>query len=212
MPSQKRQNFQNKQRGPQREGYSYILFHKPFNVLCQFSPEKGKTTLADYLSIAKDIYPAGRLDYDSEGLLLLSNDNALKSRLLDPVFGHEREYLAFVDGIPSEEELEKFRAGLTIENYQTKPAAIEIADRPGWLQERSIPPRTYENKSYSWLRIILTEGKNRQVRKMTAAIGHPTLRLIRARILNITIEGLQPGQSRELEPEELATMQAQLSL
>jgi 23S rRNA pseudouridine2457 synthase len=206
----RRESIQRHRPDPKRE-FFYYVFNKPYNVICQFSPQEDKKTLADFLKISKDVYPAGRLDYDSEGLLLLSNDNALKARLLDPAFAHEREYLAFVEGVPDRYEMDRFREGLAIEGYKTKPAHIEIAEQPDWLTDRIPPPRTYETKAYSWLRITLTEGKNRQVRKMTAAIGHPTLRLLRVRIMNIKIDGIAPGDYRALTKVEITELKKLLA-
>ncbi len=188
----------------------YIAFHKPYGVLCQFTDEKGRTTLKDFIKVQKDVYPVGRLDTDSEGLLLLTNDSSLNNRLLDPKFGHERVYLAFVEGIPGQEELAKFRTGIDIQGYTTQPAKIEIATEPSWLSERLPPPRVYETKLYSWVKIVLTEGKNRQVRKMAAAIGHPVLRLIRVRIMNIKLNTLPQGEMRDLTKEEVAVLKKSL--
>ena len=190
----------------------YIAFHKPYGVLSQFTSEEGKQTLKDYLKVQKDVYPVGRLDTDSEGLLLLTNDTSVNNRLLDPKYEHERVYLAFVEGIPAQEELAKFRNGVVIGDYTTKPAKIEIASEPSWLSERVPPPRVYETKLYSWIKVILTEGKNRQVRKMAAAIGHPVLRLIRVRILNIKLNQLKPGEKRDLTKEEVTLLRKSLSL
>lgn len=183
--------------------YTYIVFNKPFNVISQFSPEGDKKTLADYLKIAKDIYPIGRLDYDSEGLLLLTNDNQLKARLTDLKYNHEREYLVFADGKPCSDAKAMFSRGIKFNDYTSKPAKIEFINNPAWLWERVPPPRTYDTHEYSWLKIVLTEGKNRQVRKMTAAVGCPTLRLVRTRILNIKLGKLSPGEFRKLTDAEL---------
>lgn len=201
-----------KRKNTPRSDFSYYVCNKPYAVLCQFSPEAGKLTLADVLKVEKDVYPVGRLDYDSEGLLLLTNDNAVKARLIDPTYSHEREYLVFTEGVPDKSELQNFATGLQLGTLKTKPAKIQIVDEPAWLGERVPPPRTYLTKAYSWLKIILTEGKNRQVRKMTAAIGHPTLRLVRTRILNLRIDGLKSGGYRQLTKKELSELKAQLSL
>ena len=194
----------------QGKQFYYFAFHKPYGVLCQFTDEKGRTTLKDFIKVQKDVYPVGRLDTDSEGLLILTNDHSMNNRLLDPKFEHERVYLAFVEGIPSQEELAHFRTGVEIQDYKTKPAKIEIATEPSWLAERLPPPRTYETKLYSWVKIVLTEGKNRQVRKMGAAIGHPVLRLIRVRILNIKLNSLPQGEMRELTTEEVVLLKKNL--
>ncbi len=187
----------------QFDNHIYIAFNKPFNVLSQFTSEDGKATLASFIKTKNDVYPIGRLDYDSEGLLLLTNDPKLKENLINPKYNHEREYLVFAEGVPTKEALARFRRGLTIQDYRTKPAQIEIISAPDWLNERIPPPRVYETKKYSWLKIILTEGKNRQVRKMTAAIGHPTLRLVRKRIMTITFPDLKPGTARFITPDEI---------
>lgn len=182
--------------------FSYILFYKPFHVLTQFTPEEGKKTLADFLDIAKDIYPVGRLDYDSEGLLLLTNDNRLKQRLLEPEFGHKRTYWVQVEGEITEEAISKLEKGVMIsvngKKHKTKPAIAKKLDREPELPERDPPIRYRANIPDSWLSLTLTEGKNRQVRRMTAAVGYPTLRLVRYSIEKLTIDGMMPGEYRVL--------------
>ncbi len=176
----------------------YILFYKPYAVLSQFSPEPGKQTLKDFLSLPKDIYPVGRLDYDSEGLLLLTNDNEIKTKLTDPKFEHPKTYLAQVENIPTEKALLQLRTGVTVEGKKTKPADIELLSEEPILPPRSTPIRFRKNILTVWIKIILREGRNRQVRKMTAAIGHPTLRLLRIKIGNLEIQDLQPGEWKEI--------------
>ncbi len=177
----------------------YFLFYKPYQVLSQFSPEPGKETLSDYLSLPKDVYPVGRLDYDSEGLLLLTNDSQIKSTLTDPKFGHPKTYLAQVERIPNEEALQRLREGVVIEGVKTKPAEIELLTEEPVLPPRSVPIRVRKNIPTAWLQIVLREGRNRQVRKMTAAVGHPTLRLVRIKIGTLEIGPLKPGEWKEIE-------------
>jgi 23S rRNA pseudouridine2457 synthase len=181
----------------------YILFYKPFDVLSQFSPENGKQTLADFMSLPKDIYPVGRLDYDSEGLLLLTNDNDIKHRFTDPKFDHAKTYLVQVERIPSEESLLQLRNGVVIEGKKTKLASALLLHSEPALPPRSIPIRFRKTIPTAWIELTITEGRNRQVRKMTAAVGHPTLRLVRVKIGNISIENLKPGEWLEVTKEAL---------
>jgi len=181
----------------------YYIFYKPYMVMSQFSPEGEKQTLAHYLShLAKDIYPVGRLDYDSEGLLLLTNDTVLTHRLLEPKFAHKRTYWVQVDGDINDEAIAQLCNGVIINNngkdYKTKPAVAKkiIAQE---VPERNPPIRYRKNIPTSWISLTLTEGKNRQVRKMTAKVGYPTLRLIRYSIGKVTIENLQPGACIEVD-------------
>lgn len=185
--------------------FEYIIFYKPFQVLSQFSPEGEKQTLADYLEgIEKDIYPVGRLDYDSEGLLLLTNDKQLQHHLTEPKFEHYRTYWVQVDGDITAEAIKKLEQGVMINNngkqYQTKPAQVKKFTKEPKVPERNPPIRFRANIPTSWIALTLTEGKNRQVRKMTAAVGFPTLRLIRYSIDKINIEGLQPGDHQVMGP------------
>ncbi len=184
----------------------YILFNKPYAVLSQFTPQPGKQTLADFLSLPNDIYPAGRLDFDSEGLLLLTNDNAVKHALTDPEAGHSKTYLAQVERIPDAAALKKLQTGITIEGKKTRPADVHLLTEEPDLPERPVPIRFRKNVPTSWLSIVLREGRNRQVRKMTAAVGHPTLRLIRIRIGSIGIGNLLPGEWKELSPTDIVAM------
>jgi 23S rRNA pseudouridine2457 synthase len=182
--------------------FRYFIIYKPFQVLSQFTSEDGKKTLKDFFSVTADIYPVGRLDFDSEGLLLLTNDKQLNHRLLNPLFQHEREYWVQVDGIISPTAIEKLEAGVSItvdsRDYQTKKCKAEFFPTPPDVPERIPPIRFRKHIPTSWIRMILTEGKNRQVRKMTAAAGYPTLRLIRVRIGDLKLDELEPGEMREL--------------
>lgn len=178
----------------------YYLIYKPFQVLCQFSPVAGKETLADHFDFPKDVYPIGRLDFDSEGLLLLSNDKSLNAKLLEPGKAHEREYWVQVEGAITPEALSQLSSGVIInidgKAYNTLPAyAMAIKGEPK-LPARNPPIRFRQNIPTSWLSLALREGKNRQVRRMTAAVGFPTLRLVRWRFGNLTASGLEPGDYR----------------
>lgn len=185
--------------------FEYYLFYKPFQTLTQFSPAESKKTLSDYLpGIKKDIYPVGRLDYDSEGLLLLTNDKQLNHRLLNPLFLHEREYWAQVEGTATAEALQQLSKGVHInvdgKSYRTKKANAFLLPDDLIVPDRNPPIRVRQSIPTSWLSLCLVEGKNRQVRKMTAAVNLPTLRLIRYRIGSITIEGMQPGDLIDAGP------------
>jgi len=179
--------------------YKYFLFNKPYRVLSQFSKEGDKKTLADFFpDVPKNIYPVGRLDYDSEGLLLLTDDKSLTSRLLEPSFEHPRTYLVQVDGAITGAAVEKLEKGVSIniegKIYHTKKAKGKIIQPPAIIKERNPPVRFRKNIPTSWISLTLTEGKNRQVRKMTAAVGYPTLRLIRYSIGNIKLDGIEEGK------------------
>ncbi|MEW6467615.1 MAG: pseudouridine synthase [Bacteroidota bacterium] len=181
--------------------HRYYIIYKPYGMLSQFTPEHGKATLAGLHKFPKDVYPVGRLDADSEGLLLLTNDKRLNHLLLDPAHGHQRSYLAQLDGQVTEEALESLRKGVCIQvndkDHLTLPAFAELIPAPD-VPERNPPVRYRKNIPTSWIKLRLTEGKNRQVRKMTAAVGFPTLRLIRVSIGGIELGGLQPGTYKEL--------------
>jgi 23S rRNA pseudouridine2457 synthase len=184
----------------------YLLVYKPFEVLSQFTPESGHATLADLgFAFPKDVYPVGRLDADSEGLLMLTNDSALKHRLLEPMFAHRKTYWIQVEGEITQDALLHLRQGVDIsvngQRYHTLPAQARAIDEPA-LPPRTPPIRFRASIPTSWLELALTEGKNRQVRKMTAAVGFPTLRLLRARIGSLALEGMEPGQVRELTAPE----------
>ena len=184
----------------------YFIVHKPYQVLSQFSSEGDKKTLKDFFDVPSDVYPVGRLDYDSEGLLILTNDKKLNRFLLDPVNGHEREYWVQVEGMIDDCAIKKLQDGVAItingKKYHTKKCEVEKIF-PANIEERKPPIRVRKLVPDSWINIILTEGKNRQVRKMTAHVGFPTLRLIRYRIEKITIDGLKSGEMKVLTQAEL---------
>ncbi len=178
--------------------HDYYVFYKPFQVLCQFSAEGDKKTLADFFpGVKKDVYPVGRLDFDSEGLLLLTNDKQLNHQLLNPLFVHQREYWAQVEGIPDENALQVLRQGTSInvdgKMYRTKPAKVNWMQTEPLVPERNPPIRFRQHIPTSWLSLTLIEGKNRQVRKMTASVNLPTLRLIRYSIGSVRLDHMQPG-------------------
>ena len=171
---------------------SIILFNKPFRVLCRFTDQEGRKTLADYLPFP-GIYPTGRLDYDSEGLLLLTDDGQLQQHITDPRHRTAKTYLAQVEGIPDEKVLNQLRGGVRLKDGWTRPARVELVLPPD-IWERVPPIRCRPNVPVTWLRLTITEGRNRQVRRMTAAVGHPTLRLVRTEIGPWSLGTLQPGQ------------------
>ncbi|PZV10421.1 MAG: pseudouridine synthase [Leptolyngbya sp.] len=206
----KRTNSKNEAVSPRR----YVLFYKPYNVLCQFTDVEGdlrsdpsgkRPTLKSYIPIP-DIYAVGRLDYDSEGLLLLTNHGQLQHRLSDPRFRHPRTYWVQVERVPDESDLERLRQGIALQDYQTRPAAIALLPDEPSLSPRDPPIRFRKTIPTAWLAMTLTEGRNRQVRRMTAAIGFPTLRLVRVAIGDLTLVGLNPGQWRELTHAEVIAL------
>ncbi len=174
-----------------------ILLNKPYNVLCQFTDAQGRATLADYLPI-KDVYAAGRLDQDSEGLVVLTDDGGLQHRIADPKHKLAKTYWTQVEGIPDEKALDRLRNGILLNDGKTRPAKIRRINPPESLWPRDPPVRFRKTVPDCWLEISLSEGRNRQVRRMTAAIGHPTLRLIRYAIGDWTLDGLAPGKWREI--------------
>lgn len=176
-----------------------IALNKPFNVLCKFSPEPGRQTLADYVDI-REVYPAGRLDTDSEGLVLLTDDGALQGRIAHPRHKLAKTYWAQVEGLPADEALRALSAGVDLGDFTTQPAMARLIPEPAGLWSRDPPIRFRARIPTSWIELTLREGKNRQVRRMTAKVGHPTLRLIRAAIGRVTLEGLAPGQWRKVDP------------
>ncbi len=171
-------------------------------MLSAFTDPSGKSTLKELYDFPKDVYPVGRLDADSEGLLILTDDKSLTDLLLNPFYQHEREYFVQVEGIPGEQDLEPLRTGVTIKNRKTLPAEAEIIPSPS-LPPRIPPIRERKNVPDSWIRIVLREGKNRQVRRMTAAIGFPTLRLVRVRIENIHLGNMIPGEVKKLSEKDI---------
>lgn len=181
-----------------------LRFWKPYQVLTKFTDEAGRATLADYIDVP-DVYAAGRLDYDSEGLLLLTNDGQLNAQLTQPRYAHPRTYWAQVERIPDEAALQALREGVEIKGGLTRPAQACLIDPPD-LPERPVPIRFRKNVPDCWLELVLTEGRNRQVRRMTAAVGHPTLRLVRAAIGDITLDGLQPGEFATLSSQQITAL------
>ncbi|MDB9375348.1 rRNA large subunit pseudouridine synthase E [Nodularia sphaerocarpa] len=183
--------------------YRYIIFYKPYGVLSQFTQETPKhSTLKDYIPV-RDVYPVGRLDWDSEGLLLLTNDGQLQHRLAHPRFGHQRTYWVQVERIPDVDAINQLQTGVEIQDYRTQPAQVRLLLEAPHLPERNPPIRFRQNIPTAWLEMTLTEGKNRQVRRMTAAVGFPTLRLVRVSIAHLNLDGLQLGEWRDLMPTEL---------
>jgi len=187
--------------------HRYLLFYKPFDVLSQFTDnsQPPRSTLKDYVPV-RSVYPVGRLDHDSEGLMLLTSHGALQHRLSDPKFQHPRTYWVQIEHAPSEADLEPLRRGIQIQDYHTRPAHIALLDQEPDFPPRDPPIRVRKNIPTCWLEITLTEGHNRQIRRMTAAIGFPTLRLVRVAISHLRLEGLQPGQWRDLTSVELAPL------
>ncbi|WP_091812245.1 pseudouridine synthase [Marinobacter mobilis] len=174
-----------------------VLLNKPFQVMCQFTDDQGRATLADYVEAA-GVYPAGRLDYDSEGLVLLTDSGKLQHRIASPANKMKKTYWVQVDGIIDDTALDQLRRGVTLKDGLTRPAQAQRMEAPD-VWPRTPPIRERANQPTSWLELTLTEGRNRQVRRMTAAVGFPTLRLIRARIGEWSLENLQPGESTALQ-------------
>lgn len=189
--------------------YQYILFYKPYNVLSQFSvgstpPASSlapRLTLKDFIPIA-DVYPVGRLDRDSEGLMLLTNHGRVQHRLSEPRFGHPRTYWVQVEEVPTPAALARLQQGVSIRGYHTLPCQAKLLAIAPSLPDRDPPIRQRQHIPTAWLEITLQEGKNRQVRRMTAAVGHPTLRLVRQAIAHLRLGGLQPGQWRHATAAE----------
>jgi 23S rRNA pseudouridine2457 synthase len=184
----------------------HLLFYKPYNVLSQFTDDSPtpRSTLKDFIPVP-NVYPVGRLDQDSEGLMLLTDNGQLQHRLSDPKFEHSKTYWVQVENIPTDAAIAQLRKGVRIKDYLTRPAIVDRLPEPD-LPDRDPPIRFRKNIPTAWLEISLTEGRNRQVRRMTAAVGFPTLRLVRVAIGKLRLTGLSPGQWRELTPDELKAL------
>jgi len=185
----------------------YFLLHKPFGYLSQFTDEGKYKGLARLLDVSKEVYPVGRLDADSEGLLILTNDKSINHRLLNPKFRHKRTYFVQVEGSISSEALKKLEDPISIKvnkkTHVTSKSWACLIHEPEWLEKRDPPIRERKSVSTSWLSLTITEGKNRQVRKMTAAVGFPTLRLIRYSIEELTLQGIKQGEVLEINESSL---------
>jgi 23S rRNA pseudouridine2457 synthase len=186
--------------------HRYLLFWKPYGVLSQFTPEPGSKhlTLAGFIK-EPGVYPVGRLDWDSEGLMMLTDDGELQHRYTDPRFEHPRAYWVQVEGEATEEALDKLRTGVKIQDYTTKPVKARLisADEVANLPERTVPIRFRASIPTSWIELQLKEGRNRQVRRMTAAVGLPTLRLVRVKMGELGLEGLTPGKFRKIDAPKM---------
>ena len=184
-----------------------LAFWKPYGTLTKFTDDAGRPTLAEWIDVP-DVYPAGRLDRDSEGLLLLSDEPRLRGALTSS--RHPRTYLVQVERVPTDESLRRLAAGVDIQGRRTRPSEIRHIDEPPWLGPRNPPIRTRRDIPTAWIELTLTEGRNRQVRRMTAAIGHPTLRLVRWSIGPVTLDGLTPGAWRSLAHRDLEELRGVL--
>lgn len=189
--------------------YRYLLFYKPYGVLSQFTDADNRHTLKKFIPVP-NVYAVGRLDRDSEGLLLLTDDGPMQHRLSHPKFAHRRQYWVQVEREPTTQSLQQLRQGVTIKGYRTRPAKVRRIDEPE-LPPRNPPIRYRKRIPTAWLELVLTEGKNRQVRRMTAAVGFPTLRLVRSALLfpgarSLTLAGLSPGEWRLLTKEEVRSL------
>lgn len=176
-----------------------VLLNKPYGVLCQFRPSPPRLTLKDYVEVA-GVYAAGRLDADSEGLVVLTDDGAWQHRISDPRHKLDKIYLVQVEGEPAGEALDRLRQGVELSDFTSRAAGAELVEEPAWLWPRDPPIRVRKNIPTAWLRMVLREGKNRQVRRMTAAVGHPTLRLVRYAVGAWELGNLKPGEFRAGAP------------
>lgn len=175
-----------------------LIFNKPFRVLSQFSPDSGKQTLADFIDVP-DVYAAGRLDYDSEGLMLLTDDGPLQARITDPRYKQAKTYFVQVEGIPDSDAIRRLSRGVELKDGLTRPAQVQVVDEPDWLWPRVPPIRKRRHIPTQWLELEIKEGRNRQVRRMTAAVGYPTLRLVRTQVSEWRLDGLAPGEYRRVQ-------------
>jgi 23S rRNA pseudouridine2457 synthase len=175
-----------------------ILLNKPYDMLCQFTDGEGRSTLADVLPV-KGVYPAGRLDRDSEGLVVLTDDGRLQARIADPRHKMDKTYFAQVEGVVTEDALDALRHGVTLKDGPTLPASARRVETPAWLWPRTPPIRVRQTVPDGWIELTIREGRNRQVRRMCAAVGLPCLRLIRWRVGDWTLEGLRPGEWRKAQ-------------
>lgn len=185
--------------------HRYLLFHKPYDVLTQFTDRDAtnpRPTLKDYIPVPH-VYAVGRLDRDSEGLVLLTSNGRLQHRLSDPKYAHSRTYWVQVERIPDTAAIAQLQQGVAIQDYYTRPARVQLLHEEPDLPPRNPPIRFRKTVPTAWLEITLTEGRNRQVRRMTAAVGHPTLRLVRVAIAHLRLDHLPPGAWRDLTPDEL---------
>ncbi|MEB3298922.1 MAG: pseudouridine synthase [Candidatus Sericytochromatia bacterium] len=187
-----------------------VLLHKPYGTLCQFSPEGTRQTLADVLDIP-GIYPAGRLDHDSEGLLVLTDEPWFAHRLTHPDHGHAKVYHAQVEGMPGPDAVSAFSRGILLQERLTRPAGLKHLEPPPDWPERTVPIRFRKSIPTAWVEVILREGRNRQVRKMLAAVGHPCLRLIRVEVAGLSLGPLGPGQHRRLDRGEVRALRQRLA-
>jgi 23S rRNA pseudouridine2457 synthase len=180
-----------------------LAFYKPYGVLSCFTDPEGHATLADFISVP-NVYPAGRLDYDTEGLLVLTSGGTLAHRITDPRHKLPKVYLVQVERVPDDAALASLRRGVLLKGRRTRPAEVELLAEAPDLPPRPVPIRFRKSVPTAWLKVTLREGQNRQIRRMTAAVGHPTLRLVRVAVGPVTLGDLQPGQWRELKGAEMA--------
>ena len=210
MKKKKGYSAQNAAASVGKKEHRTIIFYKPYKVLSSFSDPENRPTVGNYVNVP-DVYAAGRLDYDSEGLLLLTSDGKLAHRITHPRYKLEKTYLAQVENIPNPTALNQLRIGVELKGRRTRPAKIKLLQTEPQLFPRDTPIRFRKNVPTAWLEIRLREGRKRQIRRMTAAVGHPTLRLIRIAIGPIHLVNLKPGDWRELDKEELNLLKANLS-